>query len=532
MENDEKIILNNVYKSFKVYRDKSYTLTERLLTRGRNKHVRHQVLMGIDFTVNKGEVIGLIGENGSGKSTALKLISRIIYPDQGTVQVKGRVSCLIELGAGFHPDLSGRENIYTNASIFGLTKKEIDDRLEEIIAFSELWDFIDNPIRTYSSGMYMRLAFSVAINVDADVLLIDEILSVGDKNFQQKCFEKLEELKKKGVTIIIVTHDLSTVEQFCTRVIWVNNGKIAADDIPGNAINQYHEYMFEKQLLIEKRKQEEHRKSELAKKDFTKDDIVELYMKYFNRKPETEDVINSYFENFEKKREIEQQIKSSLEYIAIQLRKRQMNEQEDTNQISKQDVINIYETYLLREPENDYVIEACCNAYRTIDQLVYNIKKSPEYIELMNMEKDGNQIEIPKQRSVVIKGIFTADSAGRKTDRLVSGQPSQIILEYRLNKPQKEYVFGVEAVTGTGAICFKYDTLHDKIKIKSLNERGVVMFHIQKLNLFPGKYKLYASVLDAKGNLLDNERRLGEFAVIADKETDVLCTIDHTWSIQ
>lgn len=146
--------------------------------------------------------------------------------------MNGRVSSLIELGAGFHPDMSGRENIYTNASIFGLTKKEIDARLHDIIAFSELEEFIDNPVRTYSSGMYMRLAFSVAINVDADILLIDEILAVGDTNFQTKCFNRLRELKASGVTIIIVTHDLSTIEQFCDRAIWLNDGTIVKEEKP------------------------------------------------------------------------------------------------------------------------------------------------------------------------------------------------------------------------------------------------------------------------------------------------------------
>lgn len=161
----------------------------------RNRYEKRHVLNGISFNVKRGEAIGLVGKNGCGKSTTLKMLTKIIYPDSGTIEMRGRVSSLIELGAGFHPDMSGRENIYTNASIFGLTKKEIDARLDDIIAFSELEDFIDNPVRTYSSGMYMRLAFAVAINVDADILLIDEILAVGDANYQAKCFNKLREIK-------------------------------------------------------------------------------------------------------------------------------------------------------------------------------------------------------------------------------------------------------------------------------------------------------------------------------------------------
>ena len=214
------IDVRNVKKKFRIYKDRGNTLKERLLFAARRKHEDHQVLKGISFQVRKGEAVGLIGENGCGKSTTLKLLTKILYPDAGTIKMIGRVSSLIELGAGFHPDLSGLENIYTNASIFGLSRKEIDERLEEIIAFSELEEFIDNPVRTYSSGMYMRLAFAVAINVDADILLIDEILAVGDAAFQAKCFRKLQEIKGKGTTIVIVSHAMAQIENICDRSIW------------------------------------------------------------------------------------------------------------------------------------------------------------------------------------------------------------------------------------------------------------------------------------------------------------------------
>ena len=164
-----------------------------------------------------------------------------MYPDSGTIEMNGRVSSLLELGAGFHPDLSGRENIYINASIFGLTRHEIDQRLDEIIAFSELEEFIDNPVRTYSSGMYMRLAFSVAINVNADILLIDEILAVGDVNFQTKCFNKLMEIKRQGVTIVLVSHSTAQIEQLCERSIWIQDGLIKLD---GKAKNVHTEYLL------------------------------------------------------------------------------------------------------------------------------------------------------------------------------------------------------------------------------------------------------------------------------------------------
>ena len=242
-ENEIAIEVRDVTKSFKVYLDKGSQLKERLLFFKRNKYEERKVLRGISFTVKKGEAIGLIGRNGCGKSTTLKLLTRIMYPDSGKITMNGRVSSLIELGAGFHPDMSGRENIYTNASIFGLTKKEIDARLQDIIDFSELEQFIDNPVRTYSSGMYMRLAFSVAINVDADILLIDEILAVGDANFQAKCFAKLKEIKAQGTTIVIVSHSLGQIEQICDRSIWIYDGLIRAEGDPKEVDLEYLDFM-------------------------------------------------------------------------------------------------------------------------------------------------------------------------------------------------------------------------------------------------------------------------------------------------
>ncbi|WP_418421948.1 ABC transporter ATP-binding protein [Butyribacter intestini] len=223
---ENAIEVRNLKKIFKIYPDKSNSIKEKILFFKRNKYDVNQVLDGVSFDIKKGEAVGLIGKNGCGKSTTLKLLNRIMYPTSGTIRVNGRVSSLIELGAGFHPDMSGRENIYTNASIFGLTKKQIDEKLDDIIEFSELGEAVDNPVRTYSSGMYMRLAFSVAINVEADVLLIDEILAVGDVSFQKKCFEKLREIKYSGTTIVIVSHSLQQIEQICDKSIWIEKGHI------------------------------------------------------------------------------------------------------------------------------------------------------------------------------------------------------------------------------------------------------------------------------------------------------------------
>ena len=238
-ENEYAIRVNNLYKSFKLNSDKPRTLKERLVFSRKNKIDRITILKNINLDIKKGETVALIGTNGSGKSTLLKLMTKIIYPTKGTIVTKGKLTSLLELGAGFHPDFTGRENIYFNAAIFGLTRQEIDKRVDEIIEFSELGEFIDNPIRTYSSGMYMRLAFSVAINVDAEILLIDEILAVGDQHFQDKCYAKLRELKESDKTIVIVTHSLDQVKKLCTRAIWIRDGVVEMDDKPSKVIEKY-----------------------------------------------------------------------------------------------------------------------------------------------------------------------------------------------------------------------------------------------------------------------------------------------------
>lgn len=239
MDSRNAIEVRNMSKYFKVEYDKANTLKDKLLHWNRHNVERHQVLNNINLNIRKGETVALIGTNGSGKSTLLKLMTKIIFPNTGSITTNGKLTSLLELGAGFHQDFTGRENIYFNASIFGLTRKDIEARIDDIIEFSELGTFIDNPVRTYSSGMYMRLAFSVAINVDADVLLIDEILAVGDQHFQDKCYKKLEELKNSGKTIVIVTHSLDVVKKLCHRAIWIYKGEVRLDGDPVYVIDEY-----------------------------------------------------------------------------------------------------------------------------------------------------------------------------------------------------------------------------------------------------------------------------------------------------
>ena len=239
MDSRNAIEVRNMSKYFKVEYDKANTLKDKLLHWNRHNVERHQVLNNINLNIRKGETVALIGTNGSGKSTLLKLMTKIIFPNTGEITTNGKLTSLLELGAGFHQDFTGRENIYFNASIFGLTRKDIEARIDDIIEFSELGTFIDNPVRTYSSGMYMRLAFSVAINVDADILLIDEILAVGDQYFQDKCYKKLEELKNSGKTIVIVTHSLDVVKKLCHRAIWIYKGEVRLDGDPVYVIDEY-----------------------------------------------------------------------------------------------------------------------------------------------------------------------------------------------------------------------------------------------------------------------------------------------------
>lgn len=200
---------------------------------------RVQALNDVSFKVEKGQSMGIIGKNGAGKSTLLKLIARVSTPTEGEVTVNGKVAPLLELGAGFHPELSGRENVFLNGVILGMTEQQVQDRFDDIVAFAELEQFIDMPVKHYSSGMYSRLAFSVAVSIDPDILLVDEVLSVGDLKFQKKCMSKMEEFKKKGVTIILVAHSMSTVSDFCDKALYLKEGKIAFDGSAHDTIDCY-----------------------------------------------------------------------------------------------------------------------------------------------------------------------------------------------------------------------------------------------------------------------------------------------------
>src|SRR5262245_24903473 len=238
------IELANVSKIYRRYSGRQFsTLKSALLQRSLLQNLRPNevfpALTNVSFAVRRGATYGVIGKNGSGKSTALKLVAGITKPTQGTVKVEGRISALIELGAGFHPEISGRENVFINGVMLGMSKRDIQKRFDEIVDFAELREFIDAPVKTYSSGMYMRLGFAVAIHVDPDVLLVDEVLAVGDEGFTHKCLDKFGEFKRRNKTILLVTHSLGMVERFCDEAVWLDAGEKRAQGDPTRVVGAY-----------------------------------------------------------------------------------------------------------------------------------------------------------------------------------------------------------------------------------------------------------------------------------------------------
>jgi ABC-type polysaccharide/polyol phosphate transport system ATPase subunit len=233
----------NVSKRFQLQEGQTLREFIPLLFRGRAFSEPFYALRNVSFTIDRGETVGIIGRNGSGKSTILKLIAGVMAPTEGEVRVLGRVSPLIELGAGFHPDLTGRENVYLNALILGMKSREIREQFDSIVDFAELREFIDTPVKRYSSGMYMRLGFAVAVHSNPEILLVDEVLSVGDAHFQEKCLEKMHEFQRRNVSIVVVSHSMDLVRRFCDRVLLIDHGRLLADGAPAEVVARYEELL-------------------------------------------------------------------------------------------------------------------------------------------------------------------------------------------------------------------------------------------------------------------------------------------------
>lgn len=236
------IRVKDLTKKYKLYQRRSERLANAF---GKEKNIKEfYALKGVSFEISKGECVGIIGHNGAGKSTLLKLLTGVAFPTSGEIEINGRLASMLELGSGFNPELTGMENIYFNGSLNGLTKEEIDGKLKDILEFADIGNFIEQPVKNYSSGMFARLAFAVAINVDPDILIVDEILSVGDVGFQVKCMEKFNEFKKKGKTILYVSHGLGTVKKFCDRAIWLQKGEVVDDGNSVIVVERYYNLNF------------------------------------------------------------------------------------------------------------------------------------------------------------------------------------------------------------------------------------------------------------------------------------------------
>lgn len=233
------IEVHNLYKTFRLCHGRPRSLKTLALSFRRAQYEELNALIDVDLAVQPGETVAVIGRNGSGKSTLLRILGNVYKPTRGKLTVRGRISTLLDLGAGFHPDLTGIENIYLNGAILGLRTRQVKQKLDEIIDFSELAKFIDAPLRTYSSGMVMRLGFAVAVQVDPDVLLVDEVLAVGDEAFQSKCYDKIREFQAAGKTIVFVTHDMEAARRVASRAIWISDGQIKLDDGVGDALAAY-----------------------------------------------------------------------------------------------------------------------------------------------------------------------------------------------------------------------------------------------------------------------------------------------------
>ncbi len=243
MDNDIAIKVNNVSKVYNLYETNKDRALGMLGVRRGIKYREHNALKDVSFEVKKGDCVGIIGTNGAGKSTMLKIITGVLSPTRGDVEIDGRISALLELGAGFNSLYTGIENIYLNGTMIGFTKEEIDERLDDILEFADIGDFVYQPVKTYSSGMFVRLAFAVAINIDPEILIVDEALSVGDAFFQNKCFKKFEDFKERGKTILFVSHDLSSIERYCSKAILLDHGINVGEGTPGETINRYKKLM-------------------------------------------------------------------------------------------------------------------------------------------------------------------------------------------------------------------------------------------------------------------------------------------------
>ncbi|WP_054942200.1 ABC transporter ATP-binding protein [Paenibacillus ihuae] len=422
------IVINNLTKIYKLYKNPLDRLKESLSITGKNYHKDFFALNNVTLHVQKGEALGIIGKNGSGKSTLLKIMTGVLSPTSGEISVNGRISALLELGAGFNPDFSGLENVYLNGTMMGMSKEDVDEKIDDIIAFADIGDFIHQPVKTYSSGMFVRLAFAVAINVEPEILIVDEALSVGDIFFQAKCFKKFSEFKEQGKTIIFVTHDMSSVMKYCDRVIVMNEGVIVDEGSPGPMIDLYKKILVNQFTGMEK----EGNKIENIKSEWKKGiNINPSFSDYGNNKAQiidfgvfdhTGDLTNVIMKGKEFKLKIkvlfnEDIVDPIFAFSIKDIRGTEitgtntMLESINTGSISKNDIYVIEFTQDISLQGGDYLISFGCTGYENNDFVVYN-----RLYDIFNIHVIANKNSV---------GFFDMDSEIKviKNERIgISGQ--------------------------------------------------------------------------------------------------------------
>ena len=303
MNNDLSIEVKDLVKVYNLYNSSADRLKEIFSIRGKKFHDNYYALNGINFSVKKGETFGIIGTNGAGKSTLLKLIPGVATPTEGAVNVNGKISALLELGAGFNKDYTGIENIYLNGTMMGYSREEMKQRIDSIVEFADIGDFIYQPVKTYSSGMFARLAFAVAINIEPEILIVDEALSVGDVFFQNKCYKKFEELREKNITVIFVSHDIGTVKQLCSRVLWLEHGiqQMVGDSV--EVCNEYSNSILKKRAKeFEKNNNTEFKESVSITKELKLEDYPEITYTNESILDENVKIISSFISDHNGKR--------------------------------------------------------------------------------------------------------------------------------------------------------------------------------------------------------------------------------------
>ncbi len=484
------IELTNVTKIYRRYSGKQFAtlksaLLQRSILRDLQPSETFPALTGVSFTVPKGCTYGVIGRNGSGKSTALKLVAGITKPTSGTVNVQGRISALIELGAGFHPEISGRENVYINGIMLGLTKREVQDRFDEIVDFAELKEFIDAPVKTYSSGMYMRLGFAVAIHVNPDVLLVDEVLAVGDEGFTHKCLDKFAEFRRRGRTILLVTHSLSLVERFCDAALWIDKGEVRASGDSKRVVGAYLTAVeeVEEKLLAETTARAVEEATQHATSASTK---------------QAPDIAAH-----------QAAAKSGVGSTDASIPTR--------TGLGTETSVPTGEAGPPRPPED---------MFQATEGRPSTGSGRPEAPADMFRAVEGRW----GSREIEIIDVSFLDGSGKPSFVFHSGDPMSIRMRVRASEPTDDFVFGVGLFNAEGLCCYGTNTYLEEMNPERLTGEAEATFVVDSLDLVEGTYKVDAAVHKRDGAPYDYHRLLYTFRVKSRVHDVGIYRPRHSWT--